>query len=166
MTPEELINLALQSEVEIEPYYHIAEQKLLTMDFKACLPLKSCRIPLYLALHLRALNLCSIQTPSYLLKEFIETLVQKEKTETGFLDIPEFFFEHAIIFKNSETEHLLCELRCLRTGKAWKGLENLDGKALYVNGLTKWEFNELKDMIKGSMILAKKIECSSASDQY
>lgn len=166
MTPEELINLALQSEVEIEPYSHISEQKLLTMDFKTCLPLKSCRIPLYIARHLKALNLCSIQTPSYLSKEFVETLVQKEKLETGFVEIPEFFFEHAFLFKDSEIEHLLCELRCLRTGKAWKGLANLDGKALYVNGLTKWEFNELKDMIKDSMILAKKIEGCTTATQF
>ncbi|ELA42291.1 uncharacterized protein VICG_00691 [Vittaforma corneae ATCC 50505] len=158
MTPEELINLSLQYEAEIEAFTTIPAKRLLTFDFKGCSPLKTCRIPLYLALHLQSLNLCSIIPPQYISKEYVENIIQKEKTETNFVELPEYFFEHSTLFMNDEIESAICELRSIRNSKIRKGLSNLDGKALYITGLSKWEFNQFKDIIRKPMVFGKKIE--------
>lgn len=158
MTPEELVNLSLQYEVEIESFTTIPPKKLLSFDFKGCTPLKTCRVPLYLALHLQSLNLCSVIPPQYISREYIEGIIQKEKTEPSFVELPEYFFEHCTIFMNDEVESAVCELRSVRSGKIRKGLSNLDGKALYITGLSKWEFNQFKEIIRGPMIFGKKIE--------
>ena len=157
MTPEELVNLSLNYEVEIEPFTQIPPKILLTFDFKGCIPLKLSRIPLYLALHFKSLNLCSIQTPKYLSPDFIDVLIDKEKSDQSFTDIPEFFFEHSYLFMNSDIESKICELKSLRMTKIWKGLSSIDGKALYVNGLTRWEFNEFQEIIKKSIKLGREI---------
>lgn len=157
MTPEELVNLSLNNDVEIEPFTSIPPKKLLTFDFKGCTPLKSARIPLYFALHLKSLNLCAIKTPKYLTADFLDVLIDKEKSSQSFSDIPEFFFEHAYLFMNNEIESRICVLKSLRMAKVWKGLTALDGKALYVNGLSRWEFNEFKEIIQSSMRMGREI---------
>lgn len=157
MSPEELINLSLNYEVEIEPFTHIPPKRLITFDFKGCIPLKLSRVPLFLALHLRSLNLCSIQKPKYLTVDFIDGLIDKEKSDQSFTDIPEFFFEHSYLFMSSEIESKVCELKSIRMTKIWKGLNAIDGKALYVNGLTRWEFNEFQEIIKKSIQLGREI---------
>lgn len=158
MTPEELINLSLQYEVEIEASTTVAPMELLTFSFKGCSPLKVTRAPLFLALHLRSLNFCSIKTPPYLTKEFLESLIEKERVETNFVEVPEFIFEHAHFFTSGDMESSLCELRAIRMNKIWKGLGSMDGRALYINGMTRWEFNEFRDIILGTMRLGKTIE--------
>lgn len=157
MTPQELLNISLQYEVDIECLASIPPIKLITFKFPGCTPLTSIRIPLYLALHLKSLNLCTIIQPSYLSREYIEGILQKEKNEVSFTEIPEFFFEHSYVFMNNEIESLVCELRCIRMNKIWKGLGTMDGKALYINGLSKWEFNEFKEIIKRAMKTGKEI---------
>lgn len=157
MTPEELVNLSLNYEVDIEPFTHIPPKKLITFDFKGCVPLKLSRVPMYLALHLKSLNLCTIQIPKYFSTEFIDLLIDKEKSDSSFCDIPEFFFEHAYLFMSSEIESRVCELKSIRMAKIWKGLSAIDGKALYVNGLTRWEFNEFERIIKGSIKMGRSI---------
>lgn len=158
MTPEELINLSLQQEVEVEGLATIKPLEMLTLNFKGCSPLRVTRVPLFLALHLRSLNFCSIRTPQYLTKEFLKSLVEKEKREANFVEIPEFTFEHAHFFTDSCMESALCELKAVRMGKIWRGLASMDGRALYINGMTRWEFNEFRDIILESMKLGKMIE--------
>lgn len=158
MGPEELVNLSLQQEVEIEPFTTIAPKSFLTFYFRGCSPLRSCRVPLYFALHLRSLALCSIVHPPYVSKEFITDLVRRERIESSFVELPDFFFEHISLFMTDEIESIVCELRSIRNGKIRKGLSSLDGKALYVTGLTRWEFNEFREMIRGPMAFGKKFE--------
>lgn len=157
MSPEELVNLSLSYEIEIEPFTSIPPKKLLTFDFKGCSPLRSSRVPLFLALHFRSLNLCAIKMPKYLTIEFLDVLIEKEKEEQSFSDIPEFFFEHTYLFMCNEIESRVCVLKSIRMAKIWKGLTALDGKALYVNGLSRWEFNEFKEIIQSSMAVGRDI---------
>lgn len=158
MTPEELTNLSLQFQVEIEPFTTIPPIKLLTFDFKGCMPLKTSRVPLYLALHLKSSNLCEIIPPRYVSKEFIKEVIEREKTNSNFVELPEYFFEHNKLFMNEDIESLICDLRSIRNEKIRKGLSSLDGKALYITGLSKWEYNEYKEIIRRPMIVGKMIE--------
>lgn len=158
MLPNELVNISLEYEVDVEPFTTIPSQRFLSFEFKGCNPLKVSRMPLYLALHLQSLNLCSIQRPSYLSKDYLENLKEKERRESGFVEVPEFLFEHAYLFMNNDIESAICEIKTLRMNKIWKGLSSMDSKALFINGLTKWEYNEFKDVIQRSISLGKFIE--------
>lgn len=158
MSPEELVNLSLHYEVEIEAHTTIHPKDLLTFSFRGCAPLKISRVPLYVALHLRSLNLCTIRTLYCLTKDFLSSLIEKEKSEANFVELPDCLFELGHFFSNHEVESSLCELKRIRRIKIWKGLKNLDGKAICINGMTKWEFNELKDFIIDSMEFGKRIE--------
>lgn len=157
MTPEELINISLEDEVEIEPNTTIPAMKLITCKFEEAKPLGIYRYPFYIALHLQNSNYCKIRMPKYLSKEFLEDLIDKEERSINFVEVPEFIFEHAYFFMNDTIEPLIGKLKQLRLNKIWKGLKELDGKALFINGLTRWEFNEVKPMITEAMVIGKKI---------
>lgn len=158
MSPEELINLSLQYEVEIESFSKIPPAVLLTFSFKGSNPLGTARVPLYLAFHLQSLLLCSIIRPRYISKNFIASLIQREKTEANFVELPEFFFEHTALFMSNDIESAVYELRTLRSAKIRKGLNSLDGKALYVTGLSRWEFNEFKKIIVAPMVFGRHLD--------
>lgn len=96
--------------------------------------------------------------PGYLTRDFLDRLVEKEKESQSFVEVPEFLFEHGHIFMNDEIESRISELKRLRQGKVWQGLKDMDGKALYINGLTRWEFNEVKRVIVDAMRMGKEME--------
>lgn len=154
MTPEELLTISMYDEVDIESNTILPPIDMLSFSFKGYQPLQIAKIPLYIALHLRSMNSCVIRTPLYLEKDFIENVVEREKKEEGFVELPEYLFEHAYIF---EVESSLSELKQLRLLKILKGLNSLDGKALCINGLTKWEFNEIRESITEAMRIGKVI---------
>ena len=158
MTPTELLNLSLQYEVDVESHTHLGAQRLISFDFKGLNPLKITKMPLYLALQLQSLNLCTIKKLYYLRKDFLQNLIDKETQESNFVELPEFLFEHAYYFKDNEIESKICELKNLRMSKMWKGLANIDGKALNITGLTKWEYNEYKEYILSVIKTGKDIE--------
>jgi hypothetical protein len=54
-------------------------------------------------------------------------------------------------------------LKYARIKKIWQGLVALDGKALYVNGLSRWEFNEFKEFINNSMKVGREIVATQES---
>ncbi|KAI4291068.1 GINS complex subunit 2 [Pancytospora philotis] len=158
MSPEELINLALQYEVEVEAHSVVPAASFYSVAFRGLHPLTTASLPLYMALHLRSAGLCSIKTPQYLTKDFLEQLVERERTSQAFVDVPEFLFEHAHVFMHNDIEPAIAELKQLRLEKIWQGLKDIDGKALYINGLTKWEFNEMRTVIVSAMELGKRVE--------
>lgn len=160
MTPEELINLSLEDEVEIEPSTKIPSIYLHTFRCSEIKPLSICRLPLYIALHLKNSNFCTIRIPKYLSKEFLENLIEQEEVNSNFTDLPEFIYEHSYLFMNETIEPLIAKLKRLRLVKIWKGLKEMDGKSLYINGLSRWEFNEVKPIITEAMIIGKKISAN------
>lgn len=161
MRPEDLINLSLQQEVEIESHTIVPTIQLHTYSFRGCRPLMISMAPLYLALHLRNSNCCSIKTPAYLMRDFLDNLIVREKESQNFIEVPEFLFEHAYIFMNNDIESAISELKRIRLAKIWRGLKDMDGKALYINGLTKWEFNEVRPVVLDAMRIGREIELST-----
>lgn len=158
MAPEELINLSLEQEVAIESHTVIPAIQFETYSFPGGRPLLISQVPLYMALHMRNSNCCTIRVPSYLSREFLDDLIEKERGSQVFVDVPEFLFEHAHLFMSDGIEASISELKRLRLAKIWRGLRDMDGKALYINGLTRWEFNEVKNVITDAMRLGKRIE--------
>ncbi|EED43008.1 hypothetical protein EBI_27590, partial [Enterocytozoon bieneusi H348] len=77
---------------------------------------------------------------------YIENFIEKEiEMPDSFCELPEYFFEIAKILKICESE--IEKLKEVRRAKIWKGLRELDGKAIYVKNLTRWEFNQIKGFI-------------------
>ena len=73
-TPEELEYFAGQEEVEIMPRFECTTMWLITGDlgpFKPGIPVK---IPLWIALHIRAQNKCKIVPPPWMGKAYLEQL--------------------------------------------------------------------------------------------
>ena len=162
MSPQELIYFSLQCAVEIEPSKHIAAADFVTFRFQGCHPLIPTIVPLFVALHLRSLNCCRIRPLSYLAFDFITELVEKEEAQAGeFVELPEFFFEHASIFMTEQIESLVSELKSLRMAKLWKGMQSINGKPVKVTGLTRWEFNEIKPAVIEALRFGKKLEHSA-----
>ncbi|KAI5179531.1 GINS complex subunit 2 [Pancytospora epiphaga] len=158
MTPKELINLSLQHEVEIEAHTTIPPIQLISYDFPGCRPLSISSVPLYMALHLRNSNYCTIRPLAYLAKNMLESIIERENASKAFIELPDFFFEHAYIFMDSTIEASISELKQIRRDKVWKGLKDMDGRALYINGLTRWEFSEMRSVIIEAMKLGRKVD--------
>jgi len=161
MSPEELINISLQQEVEIEPHTHIPAHTFLTFALEECNPLIITRLPLFAAIYLQKSNQCIIRTPPYLSPACIKGIIEKELEGDAFVELPEYFYEHASLFSSNEIDPMVLELRRTRQKKIWMGLNDMDGKALKINNLTRWEFNEIKDVIIGGMEMGKEIEMGS-----
>ncbi|EED41482.1 hypothetical protein EBI_27050, partial [Enterocytozoon bieneusi H348] len=101
-------------------------------------------MPLYMAVHLQKRNLLRIVPPREY--AYIENFIEKEiEMPDSFCELPEYFFEIAKILKICESE--IEKLKEVRRAKIWKGLRELDGKAIYVKNLTRWEFNQIKGFI-------------------
>src|SRR5687768_1084535 len=86
--PEELEYFAGQEEVEIMPRFECTTMWLITGDlgpFKPGVPVK---IPLWIALHLRAQNKCKLIPPTWMNKEYLEQLKDLEAKSPLFTKMP------------------------------------------------------------------------------
>lgn len=158
MKPEEMINIALQEEVEVEPQREIPKIELVDGVIENGTPLRVARMPLYIALHLQSAGYCLIKRPRYLTREFVTEILEQEKINKNFLEIPPFFFEVARLLMPNGIDGEILELKRIRQSKIWQGLAAIDGKALCINGLTRWEFNEAREAILRAMSVGHMIE--------
>lgn len=171
MDPIELVNIAYQEDVEVEPTANIPQIHLLEYDIQNLKPLQISRVPLYVALSLKKSNLCRIRLPQFLKREYLEEIINLERENIGeYTKIPRFFFEisdilirHAYNVENPDKLRLLIqELKEARFQKTFEGMKVLDGHAFNVNNLTEWEFNEVRHFIlKGSEEAARFGESSN-----
>lgn len=144
-SPDEMINLALETYVEVESLINLeaGDGDLITTTFNLEAN-KIVTMPLYMAVHLQKRNLLRIVPPREY--AYIENFIEKEiEMPDSFCELPEYFFEIAKILKICESE--IEKLKEVRRAKIWKGLRELDGKAIYVKNLTRWEFNQIKGFI-------------------
>lgn len=88
MTPDEIEFIAGQEEVEVIPRFDSGNIWLITGDmgpFKAGIP---CKVPLWLALHLRAQNKCKVKPPEWMNKLYLEQLKNGEIASALFTKMP------------------------------------------------------------------------------
>lgn len=163
MKPEEMINLALQEEIEVEVLKEIPRIELFGCAIGGSKELQLSRMPLYIALHLQGMGYCSVKVPVYLAKEFVSDLLEREQASKSFIELPMHFFEMARLLMPNGIDGEILELKRIRQSKIWQGLSSLDGRALCINGLTRWEFNECRDVILGAMKTGHMIEKDNIS---
>lgn len=144
-SPDEMINLALETYIEVESLINLKtdNEDLITTSFNLETD-RTTTMPLYMAIHLQKRNLVRIVPPREY--EYIEKFIEKEiEMPDSFCELPEYFFEIAKILKIHESD--IEKLKEVRQSKIWKGFRELDGKAIYVKNLTRWEFNQIKGFI-------------------
>ncbi|OQS53909.1 hypothetical protein EHP00_1523 [Ecytonucleospora hepatopenaei] len=156
LTPDELINLAMEEIVEVEGKTNIDltkcqllctqndtfDQNSTNYDFKIS-TFKPSRIPLWMALHLQKRNQVVIKIPQEY--NMVDNFIEREETADSFCEIPPRFFEIAIILNLQDFK--IEKLKQLRMKKIWKGLEMLDNSVLFINNFTRWEFNQIKEFL-------------------
>ena len=166
MTPSEMINIAYQENVEIEPMANIPTIHLLEYDLTNLNPLRITKVPLYAALSLKKANLCKIRLPTYLKEEYLSEIVVTEKENSNeYSKIPPRLFElsetlikHAYNITNPERIRLqVQEIKELRFYKTLEGMKALDGHAFNIDNLTEWEFCEIRPFLLRTSELASRI---------
>lgn len=156
MSPKEMLNIAYQEDVEIEPTANIPDIHMLDSDFEGLAPLQVVKVPLYMALSLKKSNLCRMRLPFYLKESHLEEIINFEKenmheyakTQPCFFELSDVLIRHAYNVENPERLKVLVqEVRELRFLKTLEGMKALDGRAFNINNLTAWEFEEVKPFI-------------------
>ncbi|KAL6121973.1 hypothetical protein NUSPORA_01025 [Nucleospora cyclopteri] len=173
LDPDELINLAMESLIDVEGLTTIRniEKAPFIADFPGINPLRRSKIPLFIAIHLQNCNKCKIIIPMEYSRESLIKMIEIEKEfPFEFGELPDQFFELAYILKISENaiepdlndtqesssiSSLIEKLKHIRLNKIWDGLKEMDGKAIFIGNLTRWEFNQVKVYFTGSMKEAK-----------
>ncbi|AFN83230.1 hypothetical protein EROM_061390 [Encephalitozoon romaleae SJ-2008] len=172
MSPEEILHIAYEELVEVEPMTSIPELCLMDKTYPPMMPLDVVRIPLYAALLLKKSNMCKIRLPSYLQLESLKAIMDTEVEKIDeYSHIHPYFFplagellECCYNTENIEESKVMIEkIREIRLAKTLKGIKCLDGRALNMNNITLFEFNEVKELILGSAEVGRKIEGLSKS---
>ncbi|WEL38899.1 GINS complex protein [Encephalitozoon hellem] len=170
MSPEEILHIAYEELVEIEPTTSIPELCLMDRVYPPMVPLDIVKIPLYAALLLKKSNMCKIRLPLYLqlenLKAAVDTEVEKvdeySHIHPYFFPLAKELLECCYNTENIEESKVMVEkIREIRLAKTLKGIKCLDGRALNMNNITLFEFNEVKELIIGSTEVGRKIESLS-----
>lgn len=168
MLPLELINIAYKEEIEIEPKVEIPELELIEKNFGPYFPLAIYRVPVYIALILKDSNQCRIRIPDFYDEEYLKDLIKREEENEEYQIIHPYFFELKSIIdqcynveNKNEIKALVNTLKCCRFKKTDEGLRNIDARAINLNGLTAWEFNEVKEFMLRTMEEAKKLEANN-----
>lgn len=167
MTPEELLHIAHNEPVDVEPTTAIPPLHLLERTYPESRPLQIARLPVYAALHLKKANMCRIRLPGYLSLDSLRTTLAQEceKPDEYAYIHPHFFLLADDLLNNSynvenmeESKILVERIKEARLRKTLGGIRSLDGRALNLNNMTMFEFNEVKELIVGSMRIGRRIE--------
>lgn len=161
----ELKLIALQEEIEIEPLTFIPKLTLIQETYGPYYPLQLYKVPIYIAITLKKSNKCKIRLPSYFDTELLKDLLQKEEENEDYQSLHPFFFEISCYIKEcynvdniDEKMVLINKIKYIRYKKTHEGLKILDARAINLNNLTSWEFNEIKPFLLTVMEEAKEIE--------
>ncbi|KAF7678782.1 putative DNA replication complex GINS protein PSF2 [Astathelohania contejeani] len=163
MDPNELIHLAYQEEIEVELATDPFTLHLLEKDY--CLSILPTKIPIFAALALKKGNMCQIRQPEYLSVDYLERVLKEETENEEYGSIYTYIFEvgttlidHCYNMDDAERSRVLLKaIKETRFNKTHLGLKHIEGKALNLNNLTPYEFNEIKEYLIGGMVMSREI---------
>lgn len=163
MTPQELKLIAYHQHIEIRPKTYIPALSLLEKDYGPFFLHEPIQVPVHVALFFRKANLCEIIRPFFLESDYLMTIKKKEEESNEYQEIYPYIFELCDDllenYEDSENIRLLInDIRQLRLTKTTNGLKSIDGKALNLNNLTVFEYEQVKELLLGSMEMALRME--------
>ncbi|ELQ74464.1 hypothetical protein THOM_2611 [Trachipleistophora hominis] len=165
MSPDELKLLAYHQEIEIHPSTNLPTLHLLETDYGPLSPHISAKVPIHTALFLHNTNLCKIPLPFFLSLDYLRAVKQAEKQHVNeYSPIYPYIFEvyddllRCVDGRVEEIRMVISEIKDIRMEKSRRGLVSIDGRALNLNNLTVYEYEQLKSMILDGMEMALKME--------
>lgn len=165
MTPEELINIAYQEDIEVEPTAHIPQLDLIQGTYGPFTPLSVHKVPIYLALLLKQTGQCRIRLPYYYDLDILRDTVKREEESEEYQPIHPYFFELTGIVKhcyNVEDRNVILkhinDIKHIRYSKTSIGVANIDSDAVNLNNITSWEFSEIRCFMLRTMEEARRLE--------
>ncbi|ELA48029.1 hypothetical protein VCUG_00452 [Vavraia culicis subsp. floridensis] len=165
MSPDELKLLAYHQEIEIHPLTNLPTLHLLETDYGPLTPHSPAKVPIHTALFLHKSNLCKIPLPFFLTLDYLEDVKQQEKNnENEYASIYPYIFEvyddilRCVDCNVEEIRMVLSEIRDVRMEKSRRGLVGIDGRALNLNNLTVYEYEQIKSVLLDGMEMALRME--------
>jgi GINS complex subunit 2 len=172
MSPLELQHMAHGETVEIEPLTTIPALHLLEGAYESCTPLQIARVPLFVALVLKKANMCRIRVPQYLTLDALRAAFEEEQKKAD-----EYAYVHPHLFVLADELLRNCynvedagecriaveKIKELRFKKTYDGIRGMDGRAVNLNNLTAFEFNEIREFMLGSMKISRRLGRRSGS---
>lgn len=164
MLPDELKLIAHHQAIRIKVTTDVAEIFLLEKNIGPFKIGELHEVPIHCALKMAKFNLCEIQTPLYLKEEHLRELKKKELETNEYQEIYPYIFElyeDILQHLKGDVEHLrllVSEIREIRLKKTKTGLKSIDGKALCLNNLTVYEYEQIKPILLKGMEMAARME--------
>ncbi|KAL0949249.1 hypothetical protein HGRIS_009327 [Hohenbuehelia grisea] len=171
--PEELELIACQELIEIVPFVAMDKTVFISGEFGPLKPPIKSRIPLWMALNLKAKKKCRILAPDWMNVEYLQDRLNRETTQPEFSDLPFRFAEISRILLDAAPDDidnvdklrsLLKDLREARQSKSREGLAKLDHSELSLPNLCSMEINEIRPVFIRSMGVMTQLVRTPAQD--
>ncbi|KAM0688210.1 DNA replication complex GINS protein PSF2 [Conglomerata obtusa] len=165
MHPSQLYLISQQENIEIEPTTHIQKFHLIQQDYGPFNLLEIHSVPIYIALLLKNSNMCRIRLPPFFEIENVKEILKNEEESEEYQPIHPYFFELRNIIKEcynvecyDEIMVYINTLKIVRFNKTNIGVKLIDARAINLNNLTCYEFNEVKTFLLKVMEEARELE--------
>ncbi|KAF9912838.1 DNA replication protein psf2 [Linnemannia zychae] len=154
LTPLEIEFLAENELIEIEAAIDTrTDLELLSGTLPALKPLRTNKVPLWMAISLKKKHKCNIRVPAWMTVEALQRTLKEEQTDEKFSPLPYHYMEIAqILLENAmddipsadATRTLLKDLREARQSKAREGVEALGLNYIQMDNIGLMEINEIR----------------------
>ena len=152
----ELEFFAEEEMIRIVPNFrHEEELEMLRRTYPAMRPNFETEVPLWMGLSLRKAQRCTIVTPEWMKTEALEEILENERNEDDYQELPFHYYEIAsMLFRGArddieniyQTRKLLEDIRSVRYHKVRKELSGLEGytQAVRLQNLCALEINVIR----------------------
>ncbi|KAF9117671.1 DNA replication protein psf2 [Mortierella sp. 14UC] len=174
LTPLEIEFLAENELIEIEAAIDTrTDLALLSGTLPALKPLRTNKVPLWMAVSLKKKHKCNIRVPAWMTVEALQRTLKEEQGENMFSPLPYHYMEIAqILLENAmddipsadATRTLLKDLREARQSKAREGVEALGLTYIQMDNIGLMEINEIRPFFTKAFFEIQKLKPAAAGN--
>ncbi|KAG9048276.1 DNA replication protein psf2 [Tulasnella sp. UAMH 9824] len=164
-TPQELEFVAGYDMIEIMPSVQTDRIRVLSGTYGPLDALRTTKVPLWMALHLKARKKCRIVSPPWLTVDYLQDRLAEETSEKAFSLLPFRYAEIAKLLLDSAAEDIesadkirliLKDIHEARQAKSREGLHQINDVNLRVRNICALELNDIRpSFVKSMDILIK-----------
>ncbi|KAG8932205.1 DNA replication protein psf2 [Tulasnella sp. 417] len=164
-TPQELEFIAGYDMIEIMPSVQTDRIRVLSGTYGPLDALKTTKVPLWMALHLKARKKCRIIPPAWLTVDYLQDRLSEETSDKAFSLLPFRYAEIAKLLLDSAAEDIesadkirliLKDIHEARQAKSREGLHQVNDVNVRVRNICALELNDIRpSFVKSMDILIK-----------